>query len=51
MDWYTTVDKKREPMRIAKFPVSRGKNVLCRLVSAGNDTDGGGTSYLRSDCT
>ena len=47
MDWYTTVYKKREPMRIARFPVNRGKNVLCRLVSAGNDTDDVGTGCLR----
>ena len=38
----TTVYKKREQMRIARFPVNRGKNVLCRLVSAGNDADGEG---------
>ena len=34
-------------MRIARFPVNRGKNVLCSLVSAGNDADGEGTGYLR----
>ena len=34
-------------MRIARFPVNGGKNVLRRFVSTGNYADGEGTGYLR----
>ena len=41
------VYKKCDRMRIARFPVNGGKNVLCRFVSTGNDADGEGTGYRR----
>ena len=46
-DWYTTVYKECDRMRIARFLVNRGKNVLCRFVSTGIYADGEGTGYLR----